>query len=248
VRGSVALLTLTCCLGATGPATAQAASTPKFQLLGDWRFHGDRYRFVRHNGAVFGHPLAAVRIGHCLIRKGTSIFRGYRFRGTHGGVDYWRGRLAVVGGDCERRLVASRITMRSDLRFSESSRLPGGGRPPPNTFTRIRPRVSANDPVIGTWLRSSAGVVVTLQDGLYVGRAREAFKIMNECFVSAGAVVWRLRPLAPDRYSGTVQTFLDPPGCAPAALVPSTWRFGATRNELLRYPGNPQPFLYTRAT
>jgi hypothetical protein len=249
VRASVALVTLVGCLTAAWPAPARAAdATPKYELTGDWSFHGDKYRFTSAHSAVSGRSLTSVRIGHCLVRRGTVVFSGYRFEATHGGADYWKGRVALVAGKhCRRRLVSSTIKVVSDLRFTESSKLPGGRRPPPSTFSRIRPPVSASDPVIGTWLRNGAGVVVTREGRLYVGRARESFEIANGCTVAAGSVVWRLRPLAPGRYSGTIQTFLGPPGCAPASLDPTSWRFGATRSVLVRESEQGQAFPYTRA-
>jgi hypothetical protein len=248
VRGYVALLTLAGCLAVIGPAEAQAAaSAPKFELVGGWSFHGDKYRFTTRRGAVSGHSLTSVRIGHCVVRKGSTVFRGYRYTATHGGVDYWRGRLALVGGKhCKRRLVSSTIKVESDLRFTESSRLPGGRRPPPSTFKRIRPRLTTTDPVLGTWLRNGAGVVVKREGRLYVGRAREAFGIANGCTVPAGSIVWRLRPLAPGRYSGTIQTFFDPPGCKPGTLLPTSWHFGRTTSVLLRASSQGQEFPYTR--
>jgi hypothetical protein len=100
--------------------------------------------------------------------------------------------------------------------------------------------------VIGTWLRNGAGVVVRREGRLYVGRAREAFSIANGCSVPAGSVVWRLRPLAPGRYSGTIQTFFGPPGCKPAALDPTSWRFGSSDSVLVRESTQGQSFPYTR--
>lgn len=249
MRGSVALLTLASVAVAFGPATASAAaSTPRYELAGDWSFHGDHYRFTEPGDSASGRSLASVRIGHCLVHKGTVVFSHYRFAATHGGSDYWKGRVALVAGKhCRRRLVSSTITVESDLRFTESSKLPGGRRPPPSTFSRIRPPISASDPVIGTWLRNGAGVVVKREGALYVGRAREAFNIANGCTVPAGSVVWRLRPLAPGRYSGTIQTFLGPPGCSPAGLDPTSWRFGSTTSQLIRQSTQGQTFPYTRA-
>jgi hypothetical protein len=248
VRGSVAFLTIAGLLAAIGPARVNAATaTPKYELTGDWSFHGDRYRFVTSHGTLSGRSLTSVRIGRCLLPKGTVVFSSYRFTATHGGSDYWKGRVALVAGTgCRRRLVSSTITVESDLRFRESSKLPGGKRPPPSTFSRIRPPLTASDPVIGTWLRNGAGVVVTREGRLYVGRAREAFSIANGCTVPAGSLVWRLRPLAPGRYSGTIQTFFGLPSCAPAALDPTSWRFGQNRSELVRESSQGQAFPYTR--
>ena len=248
MRAFAGLLTLGFLLVSLTTAPAQAAGTPKYELLGDWSFHGDKYRFVAHGRLVSGRSLTSVRIGHCVVRRGTVVFSRYRFVATRGGIDYWKGRVALVGGpQCTRRLAASTITVQSDLRFTESSKLPDGRRPPPSTFSRIRPPVSSSDPVLGTWLRNGAGVVVTRAGSLYVGKAREGFAIANGCTVQAGTVVWRMRPLAPNRYSGTIQTFFGPPGCAPASLDATTWRFGATRSELIRESATGQAFAYTRA-
>ena len=247
MRGLATVLTLASGLALLTPAAAPAASTPRYELAGDWVFHGDRYEFSSHGGAVSGRSRTSVKIGKCQVRKGSLVFRGYRFSTSRGGSDYWKGRLAVVGGKkCKRRLVLSTIVVESDLRFTESSRLPGGKRPPPSTFSRVRPPLANKDPVLGTWLRNGAGVVVKREGDLYVGRAREAFSIANGCTVSAGSVVWRLRPLAPDRYSGTIQTFLAPPTCAPAALDPSTWLLGRSHDDLVRESAAGQKFPYTR--
>jgi hypothetical protein len=249
VRGSVALLTLAGCLASLGavPAAAPAAS-PKYELKGEWSFHGDRYLFAARRGAMSGRSLTGVRIGHCVVRKGTVVFSSYRFAATHGGSDYWKGRVALVGGKhCRRRLVSSTIVVVSDLRFTESSKLPGGRRPPPSTFSRIRPPLSSTDPVLGTWLRNGAGVVVKREGRLYVGRARESFGIANGCTVPAGSVIWRLRPLAPGRYSGTIQTYLGPPGCSPAALDPTSWRLAKSNSVLVRESTQGQSFPYARA-
>lgn len=248
MRGPALVLTVACGLAALTGGAAQAAATPRYELAGEWVFHGDKYGFTSHHGALSGRSLTSVRIGHCLVRKGSIVFQGYRFHGSSGGSDNWRGRLALVGGKrCRRKLVSSTIVVESDLRFTESSRLPGGKRPPPSTFSRVRPPLSSRDPVIGTWLRNGAGVVVAREGGLYVGRAREAFGIANGCTVQAGTTVWRLRPLAPDRYSGTIQTFFGPPMCAPAALDPSTWLFGSSHQQLLRQSAQGQAFPYARA-
>jgi hypothetical protein len=247
VRPAIALLTLVCCLSAAPAAVAAPTAPPRYQLLGDWSFHGHRYRFVSHGGAIYGSSLASVRVGHCLERKGTKLFRGYRFVGTRGGVDYWKGRLAVVGRTCRQALVASTITEPSDLTFAESSRLPGGRRPPPSSFSRVRPPLSPTDPVLGTWVRNGAGLVVAQEGSLYVGRARESYAIANGCTVAAGTVVWRMRPVAPDRYSGTIQTFFGPPGCAPASLDKSTWVLALGGTQLVRQAAPGQTFPYTRA-
>jgi hypothetical protein len=249
VRAYVALLTLAGCLTVIGLVQAQAATpAARYELVGDWSFHGDKYRFSAKHGEVSGKSLTNVKIGHCMVKRASTVFSGYRYIATHGGSDYWKGKLAAVGGKhCKRRLVSSTIRVESDLRFTESSRLPGGGRPPPSTFNRIRPPLSAGDPVIGTWLRNGAGVVVKREGRLYVGRAREAFGIANGCTVPTGSIVWRMRPLAPGRYSGTIQTFLGPPGCKPAGLDATSWQFGKNHSTLVRDSSQGQSFPYTRA-
>jgi hypothetical protein len=229
------------------PPSAGAAGTPRYQLLGDWSFHGSHYRFEVRNGAVYGFSLAKVRLGHCTERAGTTIFRGYSFQGNRAGTDYWRGKLMVIGGRCRHLLINSTISEPSDLTFSESSRLPGGQRPPPSTFKRVRPPLSATDPVLGTWERNRAGVVVGREGPLYVGRAREAFSIANGCTVAAGTIVWRMRPLAPGRYSGTIQTFFGPPGCAAASLDKSMWVLQGPSGPLVRSSSQGQSFPYSRA-
>jgi hypothetical protein len=246
VRRTVVLLTLACCVAAAPASAPATTATPRFQLLGDWSFHGHRYRFTVKNGVVSGSALSRVRVGHCLQKKGAVLFRGYRFLGFRGKADIWRGRLAVVTESCRRTRVRSTITQSSELFFSESSRLPGGRRPPPGTFKRVRPPLSPTDPVLGTWVRNGAGVVLGLEGPLYVGRAREQFTIANGCTVGAGTVVWRMRPVAPDRYSGTIQTFFGPPGCAPASLDASTWIFAAAGTQLVRQSAQGQAFPYVR--
>jgi hypothetical protein len=246
VRRAFVLVMLACCVAAAPASAPAATATPRFQLLGDWSFHGHRYRFTAKGAAVSGRSLSSVRVGHCLQRAGTLLFRGYRYAGVRAQADVWKGRLAVVNGDCRRTLVRSTITQAGELFFSESSRLPGGRRPPPGTFKRVRPPLSPTDPVLGTWVRNGAGVVLALEGPLYVGRAREQFTISNGCTVQAGTVVWRMRPVAPDRYSGTIQTFYGPPGCAPASLDASTWIFAAATAQLVRESGQGQAFPYVR--
>jgi len=248
VRRIFVLVALGGCIAGAVPAAASAATAPPhFQLLGDWSFHGHRYRFVAKGSTVDGRSLTRVRVDGCVLKAGTLLFRGYRYMGFKAKADTWRGRIAVVGGSrCRTTLVRSTITQSSELYFSESSRLPDGDRPPPGTFKRVRPPLSPTDPVLGTWVRNGAGVVVALEGPLYVGRAREQFSIANGCTVQAGTVVWRLRPVGPDRYSGTIQTFFGPPGCAPASLDASTWILQPGGAQLVREAAAGQPFPYAR--
>jgi hypothetical protein len=248
VRRVFVLVTLGCCMAAAAPAPAAATAPPRFELRGDWSFHGHRYRFATNGTTISGRSLTRVKVGRCVLRAGTLLFRGYRYVGFKAKADMWKGRVAVVGGrHCRRTLIRSTITQSSELFFSESSRLPGGHRPPPGTFKRVRPPLSPADPVLGTWVRNGAGVVVTLEGPLYVGRAREQFTIANGCTVKAGTVVWRMRPVGPARYSGTIQTFYGPPGCAPASLDASTWVLAPGAAQLTRESAQGQPFPYTRA-
>ena len=246
MRLALALLTVS---ALAAPASAGAAAAgPRYQLLGDWSFHGHHYRFAAQpDGTLSGSSLAKVKLGRCVEKAGTLVFRGYRYVGTRGGTDYWHGRLMVIGRGCRHLLIASTISEPSDLSFSESSRLPGGQRPPPSAFKRVRPPLSASDPAIATWERNGAGVVVALEGPLYVGRAREAFTIANGCTVQAGTIVWRMRPLAPLRYSGTIQTFYGPPGCAAASLDKSTWVLQGAGGPLVRVSSQGQSFPYSKA-
>jgi hypothetical protein len=224
-----------------------SGAEPLHQLLGDWRFGAARFRFERRAGAVYGRSLASVRIGGCRIAAGTEVFRRYRFVGSRRGKDLWRGRLALVrGGGCAKTLAPSRISVASDLRFTESSRLPEADRPLASVFRRIRPKPSRGDLVIATWVRNGAGVVVSYTPRLYVGRARESFAIGNGCTVPAGTVVWRLRPLAPERYSGTIQTFLPPPDCRLGGLDPSHWALAGGGTQLVRRSTDARTFAYAR--
>jgi hypothetical protein len=248
MRLAAALLTVACCIGAAAPSAHAVGGTPRYQLLGDWSFHGHRYRFVSRGGAVYGRALSRTRVGPCVVRAGTELFRGFRFRGTRGGADLWRGRLAMIRtAGCTTLFVSSTITQSSDLSITETSRQPGDQRPPPTSFNRVRPPLSAHDPVLATWVRAGAGVVVRREGRLYVGRAREAYVIANGCTVAAGTVVWRLRPLAPGRYSGTIQTFFGPPGCAQGKLAKSLWLFADGHEELLRESGSAPAVAYIRA-
>ena len=111
----------------------------------------------------------------------------------------------------------------------------------------MRPPLSPTEPVLGTWVRNGAGLVVAQEGSLYVGRARESYAIANGCTVAAGTVVWRMRPVAPGRYSGTIQTFFGPPGCAPASLDKSTWVLDPGGAQLVRQAAPGQAFPYTRA-
>jgi hypothetical protein len=230
---------------AVGDPEASADAKPRYQLLGDWRFGSGRYRFTQAGSAVKGRSRRTVRVGGCTVRRGETVFRGFRFAGASGRADVWKGRLAFVRGGCRRELVPSTIRITSDLRFSESSRLPGGRRPPPNVFRRVRPMVRATDPVVGTWVRNAAGIVVTVANDRYEGRARESFLIRNGCTVAAGTLVWAMRPTAPGRYEGTIPTFEQPPGCQPSTRNPSRWRL-ESRTRLVREAADGSLFPYDR--
>jgi hypothetical protein len=64
--------------------------------------------------------------------------------------------------------------------------------------------------------------------------------------VPAGAIIWRMRPLAPDRYSGTIQTFFGPPTCAAASLDKSTWVLAPGLGQLARQSAQGAAFPYAR--
>jgi hypothetical protein len=132
----------------------------------------------------------------------------------------------------------------SDLRFTETSKLPGG-RAQSSLFRRIRPRVRAADPIVGTWVRNNAGIVVSAAGDRYEGRARESFLISNGCTVPAGSVIWTMRPTAPGRYEGTIPTFLQPPGCEPGARNRSAWRI-ASATQLVRQSPDGNVYAYQR--
>ena len=75
MRGVTAVLTLASGLAVAMPCAAQAASAPKYELLGEWGFHGDRYAFTSRGGIVSGRSLATVKIGKCRVRKGSLVVR-----------------------------------------------------------------------------------------------------------------------------------------------------------------------------
>jgi hypothetical protein len=247
----IASLTILLLLSAAAPAGAQSgtprtgANEPRHQLLGDWRLSGGgSYTFSQRRGRVQGRSRRTLRLGGCRIRKGAVVFRGYRFSRRRGGRDIWRGRVAFLDDGCRRVYVPSTITIQSDLRFTETAKLDGRRRRAA-AFTRIRPRVSPDDPVVATWIRNEVGVILRWTQAGFEGRARESYRIGNGCTVPAGTVVWRLRPLAPGRYDGTVQAFRNPPGCRAGQQPASRWRLDAP-GRLVRVSAEGEPFAYLR--
>jgi hypothetical protein len=96
-------------------------------------------------------------------------------------------------------------------------------------------------------VRNDVGVRVTAARGGYEGRAREAFLIANGCTLPAGTVIWRLAPLAPGRYDGTVQTYRAPSaGCRPGTRAPSRWRLTSGGDGLTRISSTGDSFPYDR--
>jgi hypothetical protein len=226
-------------------AAADEAASPLFQILGDWRFGRGRYRFTEEDGVVRGRARVSLDLGACTVRRGETVFRGFRFVGTSERTDVWRGRLALVREGCRRVLVPSTIRVTSDLRFTETSTLPGESSPQSSLFRRIRPPVRSSDPVVGTWVRNAAGIVVSAAGDHYEGRAREAFLISNGCTVPAGTLIWTMRPTAPRRYQGTLPTFLKPPGCEPGPRNRSAWRL-TSATQLLRQSPDGNVYAYQR--
>jgi hypothetical protein len=232
--------------GTSHPAQ-QDGDEPRYELRGDWRFErGGTYRFTERRGRVDGRSRAALRLGGCRIRRGTVVFRRYRFVRRDGDDDVWRGRIAFVRDGCRRVFVSSTIVVHSDLRFTETSRL-DGRRQRPGRFNRVRPRVRAGDPVIGTWVRNNVGIVVTASRGDYEGRARESFEIRNGCVIPAGTLIWRITPLSPGIYDGSIGTFLSPrSNCRPGDPAQSRWRLSEADELVRESVGEGRSFLYQR--
>lgn len=239
IASAAALLVAVAVAGARpDPAAAPDAAVanhelPRHQLLGDWRVARDgRIRFSERRGTVSGRAIGRVRLGGCRLPSRTVLFRRYEFVRRELGADVWRGRAALPRPGCRGvRHVRSTIVVQNDLRIEETSR-PGGG--PARRLIRIRPRARSGDPVLGTWERNRAGVVVQRRGREYVGTAREAFLIANGCEIPAGTRVWRLRPSAPGRYDGETETFMPPPVCGPGESSRSRWRLERGGSKLLR--------------
>ncbi|MEX2196644.1 MAG: hypothetical protein WD844_15295 [Thermoleophilaceae bacterium] len=230
------------------PAAVGAQETgPRHQLLGSWKA-GRRGKLVMREsrGRVSGRVSRTLRIGGCRVPRRVALFRSLRFVRRELQSDVWVGRLALPDADrdCRRRTVSVRVRVSSDLRVRALYR--DEGRRRTLRMRRVRPRVHAGDPVLGTWERRGAGITVRRRDDAYVGVARDAFLLSNNCTVSAGTVVWRLRPSAPERYDGAVQTFLPPPTCDPGTPSDSRWRL-ESEDELVREAPDGSITEYTRA-
>lgn len=225
--------------------TAQSEDA-RHQVLGDWNLAGSaRLRFSVRRGAVEGRALRGFRVGRCPVRRGSAVFRGFRFRERDGALDVWRGMVVLPARGCRPRATRSRLEAASDVRMTEVS--PRGGRERERGMSRIRPRPRDGDPVLGEWERNGLGVVVRRAGRRYVGRARESFLIANGCTIAAGEVIWRVHPLAPDRYDGTTRTFLPPPGCAEGDPAQSRWHLSADGSKLARRSAGADEVSYTRA-
>lgn len=248
---AAALAALAFGLAAAGPAAAQdgavPAASPRHELRGEWRF-GDssRYEFTGRSRSVSGRLRGARSISGCRLRSGTVYYRSFRFRRSDGSADVWEGLALRVNEECDRRYVASVITIASDLRFEEASRPDGGGRLRRTVHRRVRPEPAPDDPIVGTWTRNAAGVAVRHTADGYEGRAREAFVIPNGCTLPAGTLVWRLTPLAPKRYDGETIRFLAPPGCQPYEPADSVWRLSPAGTSLTRIADDGTQYPYAR--
>jgi hypothetical protein len=242
---AAALLPLQLALaGGESPSARRAAveSSPRHQLLGDWRARGMHLRISMVRGVLQGRTLSDYEAGDCRVERGTRVMRGFSFTRQDGATDVWQGTATLPAGSaCRSRARPATVTIASDLSFREEI----GRRE--LRFRRIRPAVRADDPVVGVWERNEAGVIVEARRKIFVGRARERFLIANGCTIAAGTVVWRLRPRAPDRYDGTTRTFAAPPGCAPVGSSPSRWKLTAERMRLVRVGPDGSAFEYERA-
>lgn len=228
-------------------ARLTADSGPRHQLLGSWKLGRSGKVVMRERrGRVTGRISRTVRLAGCRVPRNVALFRWLRFVRRELQSDLWVGRLALPDRDrgCRRRLVNVRLRLSSDLRVRAAYR--DDGRRRALRPRRIRPSVRSDDPVLGTWERSRVGIEVERRDDVYVGVARDAFLLSNNCTVSAGTVVWRLRPSAPDRYDGVVQTFLPQPTCDPGAPSDSRWRL-ESRDELVREAPDGSLNEYVRA-
>jgi len=228
------------CLGA--PAGAGAAD-PRYELAGDWSFAGASFELTRKGTTVVGRTTESFQLRGCRVRADLKLLSGFKFDRADGAKDVWSGKSLVIdNGTCKGRYVKSSLEVASDSKFTERP-----ARKRPAVYRRVPPPVSDDDAVVGTWTRNNAGVVVKREGPRFVGSAREAYAIANGCTIPAGTVVWRLEPLAPGRYSGTIQTFLQAPGCRPGALTRSSWSLSLGEGLLTRVAEDGQLFGYDRA-
>lgn len=228
-------------------ALAAADTGPRHQLLGSWKAgRSGKLAMRERRGRVTGRVTHSVRLAGCDVPTRVALLRSLRFVRRELQSDVWVGRLALPDRDrdCRRRLVRSRVRVGSDLRTRVTYRDDGERRT--LRLRRIRPRVRASDPVLGTWKRRGVGITVERRGDAYIGVARDAFLLSNNCTVGEGTLVWRLRPSAPGRYDGQVQTFLPPPGCDPGSPASSRWRLSA-EDELVREAPDGSLTEYVRA-
>lgn len=230
------------------PAAGLASETgPRHQLLGSWKAGRTGKLVMRgRRGRVTGRVSRPVAIAGCRVPDDVALFRSLRFVRRELQSDVWVGSLALPDRerDCRRRLVGVRLRVSSDLRVRALYR--DGAARRTLRLRRVRPRMHSGDPVLATWERARAGIRVERREDAYVGVARDAFLLSNNCTVPAGTVVWRLRPSAPARYDGVVQTFLPPPSCDPGAPSDSLWRL-ESRDRLVREAPDGSLTEYTRA-
>lgn len=212
--------------GSEDPAAVPAAETgPRHQLLGTWKLgRSGKISMTTRRGRARGRVTRTARLNGCRVPRRVHLFRSLRFVRRDLESDVWAGRIALPDRDrgCRRRSVRVLLRLGSDLRVRGVYRVDGDRRSV--RLRRVRPRARRGDPVIATWERSRVGIRVERRDGAFVGVARDAFLLSNNCTVPEGTHVWRLRPVAPGRYDGAVQTFLPPPTCDPGAPSKSRWR------------------------
>lgn len=238
-RVALPLAALGCMLAPAGAVAAK--QQPQHVLKGDWRYKGTQVTLVEKGGAIVGRTVEERSINGCRIKADEVVYRGFKFSAAQGAKDVWKGFSVVLDKKCRRHSSSSKIVVQSESRFVETTR-----GLTPSTFHRVRPAVRDDDPVLTTWSRNGAGVVVTREGERYVGTAREDYVIANGCTIPAGTIIWRLSPSTPERYDGTIQTFLQPPGCKLGALTRSSWRLADGDKTLTRVAEDGQQFAYVR--
>lgn len=238
-RVALPLAAFACLAVPTGALAGKAV--PQHVLEGDWHYKGTQITLVERGGAIVGRTVEERSVHGCRVKADEVVYRAFKFSAAQGAKDVWKGLSVVLDDECKRRLSSSKIVVQSESRFVETTRGLA-----PSTFRRVKPALRDDDPAIATWIRNGAGVTVTREGDRYVGKAREAYVIANGCTIAPGTVIWRLTPSAPERYEGTIQTFLQAPGCKLGALTRSSWRLSAGDQTLTRVAGDGQQFSYAR--
>ncbi len=224
------------------PAGASAAD-PRFELGGEWSFARASFELERNGTTVVGRTTETFQLRGCRVRAGLKILSGFKFNRADGAKDVWTGKSLVIdNGTCKGKYVKSSLEVTSDSKFTERP-----ARKRAATYKRVPLEVLDDDPVVQAWTRHGAGVIVKKVGRRFVGTAREAYVIANGCTIPAGTIVWRLAPLAPGLYTGTIQTFLQPPGCRSGALTRSSWNISADGRLLTRAAQDGELFGYDRA-